>query len=423
MKTKPLFLLWALAAALGLAIFAMQKMSQTQNSTSTLFATGDLLLPDLDPAKLTAVTIETPSKSADSPKQITHLIRQNKLWRVKERENYPVNIAQLSEIIDTLANAKITQALQAGPTYNARFGICSTDFSQATPVTQSVENSLTLTLHEGKKRRIIHLGKTSTTSKLGGDRNSTSSSGVSNSGGRFIRLGVDPAAIYTVNDTFPNLTSHPADWLQQDFLSLSPLKKIHLTAPKNKSFTPWTLSRRNQSGEHSDLLLAGLSRKKSTNLVETNNLKNFLAQPRFTEVFNKAEALKKQADPATQRHATLTTFDGFTYQLNIREMKSDQAGEGDTEINPALGPDQGEKSYLLSYQVSLDLPPLPETAKADLAQKAALQKEQAALKEKFVQQQTLEGRIYQLNSWDLSALLKTKAELIAPVQGAPASRR
>jgi len=373
MKFSSILLLWTIAIALGLTVFSVQSSKNKTSTSFTSLASGDKILPDVDLSKLTNLKIEDTTHT-------TTLLKKNNLWLISEKENFPADTRQLSEILDALLGSKVAQSLEAGLSYNSRFGI---DLKSSNPE----KRGLTLTLSEGKKSTTLHLGKDASTNGLG----TNGSSG----NGRYLRLNSDPLAVYAITESLPTLSANPTQWLTQDaILKITNIQTISLTAPNDPSFQNWTVSRKTAESEFT---LQGLKKGQSTNPATTTPLKELLANPRFVDVLNKEKATEQATKPQDNRQATITTFDGFTYTLNIRNLKTPNHATAPGQAKPTPG-------NLLSYTITYNA---PESAAQDNANES-----DQMLKQKFVQEQAYENCIYQLNNWDLQALLKTKSDFL-----------
>ena len=64
----------------------------------------------------------TSRKSPSSPARTTlNLARRDNLWRVRERGDYPANFSQISGLLLKLADLKIVQTEEVGPSQLGRF--------------------------------------------------------------------------------------------------------------------------------------------------------------------------------------------------------------------------------------------------------------------------------------------------------------
>ena len=69
---------------------------------------GQKLLPDLPVNDIAQITIQSGTNELD-------LAKRDNLWRVRERDDYPANFSQISDLLLKFADLKIVQTEEIGP--------------------------------------------------------------------------------------------------------------------------------------------------------------------------------------------------------------------------------------------------------------------------------------------------------------------
>lgn len=388
MSKKHVLILWILAALLGASVAAV-RISQNKGAEAvTKLSRGDLLFGHIPAAEITTIKVEDHEQS-------TTLTKTDGGWVVGERGDFPANIPVLAALLDNLNGVKIGQGLEAGPTYNARFGMDGT-------ATDPDEHGLLLTLTApGKDPWTVALGKTTA-----GEQSMMNPMAPPSGGGRYVRISDDPESVYVIEETFPRVTADPKDWLSEEFLQVSKLKSISLRAPNDSAFEPWSLARDSATGEFT---LEGLGEQETLIDTVVSPLKNLFSFARFEDVLSE-EVAKELRDDSLARQAVLTTFDGLTYTVEIAPKKAEEGAEPEPASNP---------NHLLRFTVTADLPeqrsPADDESEEDKTKKdAAFAKEQKELREKLAKVQKLQGRVFEITKWTVDPLLKSRADMVAP---------
>ena len=106
MNRKQFIILLVVVVLVGTAGWLVRKNRQEswQNSGQ---ATGKLL-PNFPVNDVAQVLIQSGTNTL-------HLVRQDNLWRVQERANYPANFSQISDLLIKFGDLKISQRQDVGP--------------------------------------------------------------------------------------------------------------------------------------------------------------------------------------------------------------------------------------------------------------------------------------------------------------------
>lgn len=392
MSKAQVLTLWFIAAVLGIAVIAVKATQNTGTESVTAYDRGEKLLPDLPAREVSTVTVEGPDESVT-------IRKEDNQWIVSERDNYPANTNMLGEFLNTLVELEAAQGLEAGTSYDSRFGM---DNAAST----AEDHGLHVTFNDanGKELAKIALGKNS----RAGGADPFSMMGGGGSSGRYVRVHTDPDSVYVVEETFPRISAAPKDWLKEDFLRVKNIKRITLKATDDASFEPWSIVRSDVNG---DFMFETLTDAEEMNTSATNPLKNLFSYGSFEDVVSEEEAAKlRNSDQA--RQVIINTFDGFTYTIDMAPKRA--AEPKDEEATP---PSTGDENYLLTIQVSADLPDKRSPAadeKPEDAQKKdeEFAKKQEDLKQQLAEQKKLEGRVFEVTKWSVNPVLKNRSDLV-----------
>src|SRR5579859_5400393 len=191
MNRKQFIILLVLVAIVGAAgLLIRQKNS---NSWHGAAAIGEKLLPNLPVNDVAQLVIKS---GADS----VTLARENNLWRVHERNNYPANFSQISELILKLADLKASQNQDVGPSQLGRFELLPPGAGQGTAT------SIELKDQGGKSLGLLLLGKKHMKKPSGGSQ----PGGMGDDGwpdGRYVMVGSGATSAALISDPLDDIQS------------------------------------------------------------------------------------------------------------------------------------------------------------------------------------------------------------------------
>jgi hypothetical protein len=386
MKTKQLLTLLILLGALGAAALVLRTRKESQTGdrgSSTIYR--DLVFPDLDVNAVTAVTITDFEGSV-------HMAKTEAGWSLTERDGYGVDFGKLSDLVQTLGRLKITQGMPVPDSALGRVALLDPQGGETTPETAAKR----IDLHGGP-------GTTSLASLLIGK--SPGSANDSFGQGKIVKANSDTGMAWIVDEQFSNASTEPRDWLSQDFFAVDGLRSISFTAPVEED--SWSARR---TDENSDFLIDDPGPDMQTDASKLSAFKYLLGSPGFEDVLNKDEATSIDFAQGGCR-ATLKTFDGFTYDLDI--LPEVAKPENDEQAPRTLG-------YFLKVAVAGSFketrePAEDESEEVKKAADEAFAAELEALKTKLSTEQQLAGNIYRVSEYTLTSLIKKKAELLVAV--------
>jgi len=380
MKSRTVIILWIITLFLGISVFAIKKSAGNDLKNSTERSAGETLVPNF-PADKTA-TIEI--TSADSTVTLT---QKDGTWLVVERDDFPAQTTSIYELLRTLTDLKVTQGIEAGPSFAPRFGM---DENSSDPS----QRGLTATFKDAS-------GKNLATVSFGKNLDSAASASPFGGGsvGRYVRNHADTSGFYAVSELFPSLSADPRNWLADEFFQIEKIQTINLSQPGSDK-SEWELTRDDETADFK-FTDAFPGVKIDPNAVSP--LKSLFSYTRFDDVIPASE-IEKRATPEKLQTATITTFEGLTYTISLQPANS-------------TNPQPGGESYLLTVKASGELPKERKKAEnetPELAETAdkAFNERHKTLTELLDKTRKFQDRTFEVSSFTVSSLLKTRTDLM-----------
>jgi hypothetical protein len=376
MNRKQFIVLLVLVAVIGAAgLMVHRRSSQSWQSAGATI--GQKLLPNLAVNDVAQITIQ-------SGTNMLNLAKRDNLWRVAERGEYPADFSQISSLLLKLADLKIIQTEEIGPSQLGRFDLlpAGAGKNSGTLVTFKDESGKTLdTLLLGK----THMSKPAGNSQAGG---------MGDEGwpdGRYVMTGSGGKTVDVISDPLDVVQPQPAQWLNKEFLSIEKPRLIEAQFPE--ATNSWKLTR---ASETNDWQLAGAKPGEKLDSSKISSVTSPFSSPSFNDV-----APLKPGSATNSTVLTVKTFDGFTYVANIAPKQDD--------------------NYPVSFTVAANLPAARPAAKNEKpADKARLDQEfkdqQAKLTEKLAKEKQFENWVYYLPSYSVDEILKDRGQLLAEVK-------
>jgi hypothetical protein len=392
MKPKTLLIIAIVGVLLaGLAWFTSSK--DTKGEPAKGSAMGQKVIPNFALNDVTAITIQAKDAKVD-------LARQGETWKVLDKNGYEASFDQISSLLKKVWELKVTQDVAIGPSQFSRLNLVSPESPEAAGADPTKVGTLLVFKGEGDKE----LGRL----LLGLEHNSTNAAanpmaGMMGGGnfpnGRYLTAGTDAKTVVLVNDSFSAASTDPKEWLDRTFIRVEKAKTITVTGETPEK--SWKLVR---EGENDDFKLDAPAEGEEFDTTAGAVYKSILSSASFGDVVppDNADA-KKLLEKLTK--VEITTFDGFTYKIQIG------VANGAGEI-----PTIWEVSADLVKQRTAPADEKPEDKEAaDKAFAENLKKQE----EKLAKEQTYSKWIYYVESWTVQALTKPRADLMKKPEPAP----
>ena len=366
MKGKQLALLLVLGIALGVAWLNRSKTDQAAWSETSRTGLKVLEFPINDVARL---TIKTAAAELN-------LVKKDDLWTVQERANYPANFEQVSSMLRKLWDLKTVQEVKVGASQFPKLELIEPGKG---------ENAGTLVQFvaaDGKEIASLLLGKKHLKKSDGPDMGfGGASEGFP--AGRYLKSGASPK-VSLVSETLDEIDPTPTRWVATDFINIEGVKAVSV-----KGAQTWSLNRESATAEWQ---LADAKADEKVDASKVSSLANVLSAATLSDVL----APDAKSEPAVI--ATVSTFDGFKYELQ-------------------LGKEQGENVPVFVQVSGVFAEERIAGADEKPEDKTRLDEEftkkQTQLAEKLAKEKKLEGRGVLVSKFRVEALLKERSALLA----------
>jgi len=383
MNRNQLLILLVLVAVLGgagLVLHNKQKSSWTGSNP----AAGKKLLGDFPINDVAHIEIKQASNALN-------LAKKDETWRVRERNDYPANFAQISDLLIKLGDLKIVQSEAVGQSQLTRLNLVPGPATNSALVVDFKDKN-------DKPIRSLLLGKKdmkkSNRPSPMGEMDEDESGGYPV--GRYVKVGSDSKDVILISDPLANVDPSPDKWLNKDFFKVEKIRSLAVNFPV--ATNSWKLSRETETGEWK---LADAKPTEQLDNGKASGVGNSLASPSFNDV-----SLAKPEELGLDKPTTVTldTFDNFTYTLKVGQKTND--------------------NLPLLVAVAADLPKERTPGKDEKPEhKDKLDKEfkekQKKLEEKLAQEKPLEKWTYLVSNWTLDQLLKERSQLLVEKKDEP----
>lgn len=376
-------LLAVLAALIGIVVVSQNKRDKRMGRVRTAGTEArELLLPGLDVNGIKKIRIKDNSGEVN-------LNASGDKWVVAERSGYPASFDKISRILLDLREQKVKSSVQMG---KSAWGEASVRLLPPGEGNASGQG-MVVDFQDAKGNALKSFILGGNVSSQGG-RSSASPFG----GGpeeRLVRIPEDAEkdTIWVVGNSFYDLQPKAVEWIDKAFIDVQKLRDVSVTAPD--AADSWQAARKDEQSAYE---LKGA--KPGDELDDAKaSLSGLLSNPVFTDVVPKDKATADFMKGAVK--ATLTTFDGFTY--NVQALKT--------------GKEAADEKFYLTVAVSADIQKVRPPAKDEKEEDKKKNDEAFAatvktLEEKLAKEKAAEGWVYEVSGSTVAALLKKKSEIL-----------
>jgi hypothetical protein len=335
---------------------------------------GQKVLGDFDLNTVEAVTIKNSTNEVN-------LAKQDDRWVVKERNSYPANFSEVSDVLRKFFELKVVNSVQVGQSQLGRLELTQPGSSEKAGTLVELKDK------SGKVIRTVLLGKKHTRqaqgpSAFGGEEGWPD--------GRYVMTDNQVQTVCLVSESFSNVEPKPEQWLNKDFFKVEKVKSVSLTHPA--ATNSWALSRETETGE---MKLTDAKPEEKVDSAKLSGIPNALSYPSFNDVVADPKPELTGLDkPIT---AVVETFEGFKYTIKASKKA-------------------GEETYYMTLAVEADFPKERSPGKDEKPEdKEKLDKEfkdrTEKLAEKLKQEKACEKATYLVSKWTLDSLLKERHQL------------
>ena len=343
--------------------------------------------------------------------------RKKGKWAVVNRDDYNADFTKISRTLKTLDGLKIAEQRRVGEKNYGRFDLKEPTASEG--------SGIKIQLTKGGESPVgeIVIGK-----RFGGATIDSGQQGGGN--GKYVRVGSNKSQVFIVSDSLYDIESSPSGWLEKNPFGIERPKNITLEHSDEAKFE---FVRENEGG---DATLSGLAENEELNTSNTSTITSPFASFSFKDVSTGEESDPEKTGLKTPVKVTVTTFDGFKYDIKLGK------GEGENVDSEEKEATLSAAKYYLTYSVSAEFPDIvlkdrePQEDE-ELAEDAndedrkrveELKKERDAqhkekqekefedqnnrLKEKLEKEKAFDGVIYEIDSWSAEKFFNKREDLV-----------
>ena len=300
MNRKQLLILLGLVVVLGIVGLALHKRNQTSWQGSGRQGAASKLLGELPVNDIASIVIKGGTNELD-------LVRQDNLWRVKQRNDYPANFTEISSFLLKAADLKAIQTEEIGPSQLGRYKLLPPGLATNTAVLLELRDQ------GGKVIKSLLLGKThmrkseaqpSPMGEMGGNEGFPD--------GRYVMVGTGAKTLAVVSDPLSNVEAKPDAWLNKDFFKVEKIRSLAVAYPA--ATNSWKVTRDTETA--TDWKLADAKPEEKLDSSKTSGFSYALGSPSFADVLP-ADTKPEQVGLDKPTVVTIDTFDNFTYTLKL----------------------------------------------------------------------------------------------------------
>ena len=388
MNRKQLLVLLGLVVILGVVGLVLYQHNQTSWQGSGRQGAASKLLGDLPVNDIASIVIKGGTNELD-------LVRQDNLWRVKQRNDYPANFTEISSFLLKAADLKAVQTEEIGPSQLGRYKLL--------PPGAATNTAVLLELRDqgGKVIKSLLLGKThmrkgeaqpSPMGEMGGDNQGFPD-------GRYVMVGTGAKTLAVVSDPLSNVEAKPDAWLNKDFFKVEKIRSIAVAYPV--ATNSWKVTRDTETA--TDWKLANAKPDEKLDSSKTSSLSYALSSPSFTDVLP-ADTKPEQVGLDKPTVVTIDTFDNFTYTVKLGQKTNDNL--------PMV--------VAVTAQISKERTPGKDEKPEDKAKlDNEFKEKQKKFEEKLSQEQSYGKWTYLVSSYAVDSLLKERNQLMAEKKEEP----
>ncbi len=374
---KLIIRLAVLGGIIGFAIYYQNEQNATLNTAANRgVRLREYLLPGLRIEALRKFIIK------DSKSTVTISVSDDlKSAVVTERAGYPASMDKLSTTMSDLREQKISSKVQIGKAAWAKNNLKA-------PGDGSEGIGTQIEMKDGADNALATLILGSNTD-ITGTGNPNPMSGASQ---RLVRTVEDGETIWQVSNTFFDLEAKPENWLDKAFIDVQKIKEISVTGSKEED--SWTIGRTKDSETDFTLVQPRTGESLDNTKITAGSL---LSSPSFNDVSakDKAAELLKGATKVK-----ITTFDGFTYDLQVAKQSKDGGDKYYLSVNVT--------AVIAKERAALKDEKAEDKKKADEAFAA----DKKSKEEKLAKEQKFAGWIYEVSEYTVNNLLKRRSEIV-----------
>ena len=415
MKAKQLVVLGALlAAAIIIAVLTGGNGSKKDDGEGLVL--GANLLDGLPVNEVSSVVITGSDDSVE-------LERKEGKWTVANRGGYIADFTKISRILKNFRDLQVAEVIRAAPSKYGRFELNESDKEKAgVLVSMNKDGGATAgSLMIGKR----YSGATDQSGRQGGGN------------GRYVRVPGNEKQVFIVSDALYDIDAKPSSWLERNPFAIQKPKGVTLVHGDGTEF------KFDRKEEGSDVSMVGLADDEELNTTNTGSITAPFASFSFKDVVVGDAAKDEKTGLNEPTLATVSTFDGFKYELKLGKGPGENVDSEEEEATLS------DARYYLSYDVSAQFAEKREAQDDEKVQEIAADaseedkksledqnktaadlttqrddefaQEQKRLKEKLDNEKRFAGIVYEVDNWSAEKFFKKRDELVKKKEDPAAS--
>lgn len=287
MSARALAVLIILLVIIGGAALLYQRQQANERPQNAALL-GKPLLKDLRAADVASIKIA-------EPKSTLTLQRKDGGWAIRERADFPADIAKVRDFVVKAIELKIGQSMPIGEPDRARLNLDASGTQVEFDAADGKPLGKLLVGRKYFKREVDNPDKAP-------------------ADGRFVALPGDPGTAYVVSDPLLQASTKSADWIDRTSFQVEKVKTLEVRYPDGGG---WTLER---SGDNADWKLAGAKPGEKVDTGRANAASYSLSMLELADVAPK-DAQDTGLDKPTLVNAA--TFDGLQYAIRVGKAEGD----------------------------------------------------------------------------------------------------
>jgi hypothetical protein len=409
MKPKHVIILGGLFVVL-IGVYFISNKDKSESQKKDGLVAGDKVLSITNINEITGVKITGSENSVQ-------LGRKDGKWVVVNRADYKADFIKISRALKKLEGLKVAEQRRVGKKHYGRFDLEEPESEDGAGV------KIQLSKNEQDPVGEIIIGK-----RYGG---ATIDSGQQGGGdGKYVRVSSNDNQVFIVSDSLFDIESSPSGWLEKNPFGIDKSKDIIVEHSDGTKFE----FIREKEGD--DASLKGLAKNEELNTSNASTITSPFVSFNFKDVSTGEDADPEKTGLKTPLQVTVTTFDGFKYDLKLGKGEGENVDSAEKEATVSAA------RYHLTYRVSAEFtdfvlegrePQEDEKLSDDASdedrkkvdklkkerdaadkqkQEEEFKDEQEKLKEKLEKEKAFAGVVYEIDSWSAEKFFNKREDLV-----------
>lgn len=326
MSARAVLALIVLLVIVGGAALLYQRQQAAERPQNTAIL-GKPVFKDLRAADVAVVKIS-------EPKSTLTVQRKEDGWVIRERQDFPADVAKVREFVLNLLELKVGQSAPLGDKDRSRLNL------------DDSATQVELDAQDGKPLAKLLVGKKYF-------RREVDNPDKAPADGRFVALPGEPGRALIVSDPLAQASTKSADWIDRTAFQVEKVKTLEVRMPDGSG---WKIER---DADNADWKLAGAKPGEKVDVGKANSASYSLS---LLELADVAPPEAKQNTELTGLDKptliSATTLDGLAYEIRVGKSEGDNDyvtfSSSGTLVAPASGKDEDERIKKLQARLPRD---------------------------------------------------------------------